>query len=59
MTQKEQEIISKIHYSDEWNITSTEQVHERDDLSNPFDALSMDELLYLREHKELLEEINH
>lgn len=32
------------------DIDFTEEAHERDNLPNPFDALSMEELVYLREH---------
>ena len=55
MTKKEQEIIDKVKpgyiYSREM---TPNPPHECDWIPNPFDALTMDELIYLREHEYLL-----
>lgn len=33
-----------------YNTINEEDAHERDDIPNPFDKLSLEELLYLREN---------
>lgn len=33
-----------------YNTVNAEDAHERDDIPNPFDKLSLEELLYLREN---------
>ena len=45
----EKQIIEKLNRFNNNNID-----HEKDDIPNNFDDFSMEELLYLREHKELL-----
>lgn len=37
------------------DIDFTEEAHERDNLPNPFDNLSIEELLYIREHHYFLD----
>ena len=46
-----QQITNKLGFDiQEYNSDSLEEAHERDDLPNPFDKLSLEELLFLREH---------
>lgn len=52
---EERRILEKIKQGvTEVSITN---VHEQDNLPNPFSELSLEELLYLREHRELLDVI--
>lgn len=41
----------------EYNKFSIDSAHENDNIPNPFDVLSLDELLFLRENNYLLDEI--
>ena len=50
---KEQEIVAKIKW-DELRDDDKEEPHECDNKPSSFRDLSLDELLYLREHQELL-----
>lgn len=38
----------------DYNSLDTGDAHERDDIPNPFDKLSLEELLFIRENKYLL-----
>ena len=41
-------------YNDMHKPTNYEDVHERDNIPNPFDKLSLEELLFIRENRHLL-----
>lgn len=44
-----QKITNKLGFDiQEYNIDNSKEAHERDDIPNPFDKLSLDELLFLR-----------
>lgn len=50
-----QQIISKLGFDiKEYNSDTFEEAHERDNIPNPFDKLSLEELLFLRENNYLL-----
>ena len=50
-----QQIINKLGFDiREYNSNSFEEAHERDDIPNPFDKLSLEELLFLRENNYFL-----
>ena len=56
---KNSEILTQINYKlgfdvSSYNKLTSSDAHEQDNLPNPFDKLSLDELLYLREHGYLL-----
>jgi hypothetical protein len=51
-TQQEEQILRKIKIDYEYQ--NTEDIHEQDNIPNPFEDLTMEELLYLRQHKQLL-----
>lgn len=40
----------------EYNDADSPDTHEQDNIPNPFDKLSLEELLFLREHKDLFTE---
>lgn len=45
-----QQITNKLGFNiQEYNSDNLDEAHERDDLPNPFDKLSLEELLFLRE----------
>ena len=55
---EERIILSKIKPHDPNNKkVSIEDVHEQDNIPNPFQDLTLEELYFLREHKHLLEKI--
>lgn len=55
---EEQIILAKIKPNESKNKKlSIEDVHEQDNLPNPFEDLTLEELYYLREHMYLLEKI--
>lgn len=50
-----QQIINKLGFDiKEYNFNNSEEAHERDNIPNPFDKLSLEELLFLREHNYFL-----
>lgn len=50
-----QQIKNKLGFDiQEYNKDNSTDAHERDDLPNPFDKLTLEELLFLRNNKHLL-----
>ena len=50
-----QQIMDKLGFDiREYNSNDFGEAHERDDIPNPFDKLSFEELLFLREHNYFL-----
>ncbi len=50
-----QQIINKLGFDiKEYNSNNSEEAHEKDNIPNPFDKLSIEELLFLREHNYFL-----
>ncbi len=50
-----QQITSKLGFDiKEYNSFDSAEAHERDNIPNPFNVLSLDELLFLRENKYFL-----
>ena len=50
-----QQIINKLGFDiREYNSNDSGEAHERDDIPNPFDKLSLEELLFLRENNYFL-----
>ena len=50
-----QQIMNKLGFNiEEYNSDDLDDAHERDDLPNPFDKLSLEELLFLRQNNYFL-----